>query len=654
MTEQARNSQESKKYSPSVQSDGETSGTSLAELNFLHALTSADINAVFDLGKAYENGRFGIVDIKKAIQLYERAASQDHPSANFRLGFIYSEGIDGEPDFLKSKPFYERAAELGVFAAAFNLGLFYRLGHFGNEDFEKARHYYEIAVAGNDADAMRNLGYLYSNGKFGAPEPDKAKELYEKAIALGHSGAAINLATMYRFGKFGTPDAEQAKLYYEKAAEFGSAKAMNSLGVMHQARQFKDSSLSKAIELYKQAAELGNEHAAFNLALVYRNGRYAEGTRERIQELLQFAADRGHSSACTYLINPMIKGVLSRLDKSDAAASLKAEIEGALEALEETFFEIRKKHLVSGQFHLAHFTTWPALESILSLKEGDQKRNRLRLYHVDYMNDPSEGYRLLSFKTKKNDADSVKASDTSRKLSALFKDHYFSSFEKHDSTKNLLPSVFTVSLTEASDRLDLWRAYGRDGAGFSMVLPVEQKGSTSDYVRNRNALQGFLSEDVDNGAVESVSQQIPALYWIRYSDETVVTTLNVIAAPLGTVLKLQKKIPVETWREVASCATAILLELLYLYKDEQYSTEREARSLSVMRLDHPGVRPDERVPGRLYCETSPFLFNTPGSEIVLGPKVQDATAALWNIRYRLTKLGYAENTTVRKSNVPYR
>jgi TPR repeat protein len=653
MSETIRKNLKARNARPSSIADNEIAGIDASEENYLRVLKSTDADAIFELAMAHEKGHLGVVNMKKGVLLYERAASLNHARANFRLGVIYSHGLAGEEDVFRARSFYERAVELGHIVSAFNLGVMHRQGHFGNEDLEKARHYYNIAIAGKHRNAMFNLAKLYSDGKFGEPEPEKAKELYEKAIALGDADSAFNLATMYRFGKLGAPDDEQAKIYYEKAVDFGSADAMNNLAVMHQKKMFKGASLNKAIELYKQSLELGNAQAAFNLALVYRKGTYVDGTRERIQELLQFAANLGHSNARAYLTNPMIKGVLVGLGDGESVG-LRAEIESALEALEETFFQLRKKHLVSGQFRLAHFTTWPALESILSLKEGEQPRNCLRLYHVDYMNDPSEGHRLLSFKAKEADLDLKKAHNVSQKLKTLFAGYYFSSFEKHDSTKTLLPSVFTVSLTEASDRLDLWRAYGRDGAGFSMVLPVEQKGSSSDYVRNRSALQGFLSEAVENGVGDRVSQEIPALYWIQYSDDEVVKTLHAIAGPLERVLKLQSKVQPETWREVASCATAILLELLYLYKDEQYSTEREARALSVMRLDQQGVRPDERVPGRLYCETSPFLFNTAGSEIVLGPKAQDATAAMWNIRYRLTKLGFAANTIVRKSEVPYR
>jgi TPR repeat protein len=573
----------------------------------------------------------------------------------FALAERYYKDDSDKPDFAKALALYKHAAQLGHVGAAFYAGYLYAQGKHGVVDFVQARLFYEMAAAGGDSASICSLGILYSEGWGVASDPAKAKELYEKAIAKDSREAAYNLAFMYYRGSFGGPDFEQAKMCFEKAASLGNAGAMNMLGTMHQNKLIVGADLKDAISWYIKAVDGRDMYAAVNLARVYQARIFAEGTRERIQELFRLADSWGDPNAHTYLTNPMIKAVLDRLKAAGTKRALLAQIEQALEALEETFFAIRKKHLISGSKKLAHFTTWPAIESIMTLDSAERPRNCLRLYHVEYMNDPSEGQRLLSFKGNGKSKKSAKAVATSERLKELFKDHYFSSFEEHDSTKSLLPSVFTVSLTQEADRLDLWRAYGRDGAGYCLVLPVEQEAGESAYVRNRSASLGFLSDAIDSDDErQKKKQDIPCLYWIQYRDKDVIEALDAIATPLDTVLKLKDEMPDSSWKQVASCATAILIELLYLYKDEQYSTEKEARALSVMRLDHPRVQPDERTPGRLYCETAPFLFNTLGSEVILGPKVQDATAAMWNIRYRLTKMKIDGNTVVRKSSVPYR
>jgi len=586
---------------------------------------------------------------------YESTLASRDANTVFALAQRYYENDSGKPDFAKALALYEHAARLGHVQAAFYAGYLYHEGKHSAVDFVQARHFYEMAVAGGDAAAACNLGNLYHQGQGGAAELMKAKELYEKAIVKGNRVAAYNLAFMYYKGIFGSPDFEQAKICCEKAMTLGSVDAMCMLGRLHENKLIAGADLKEAVSWYVRAVDSRSMHGAISLARLYQAHKFAEGTRERIQELFRLADSWGHPNAYTYLTNPMIKAVLDRLNGAGTKKALLEQIEQALEALEEIFFAIRKKHLISGSKKLAHFTTWPAIESIMTLDSAKPPRNCLRLYHVEYMNDPSEGQRLLSFEGNGKSKKSAKAVATSKLLKELFKEHYFSSFEKHDSTKSLLPSVFTVSLTQEADRLDLWRAYGRDGAGYCLVLPVEQEAGESAYVRNRSASLGFLSDAIGNDEDwQEKKQDIPCLYWIQYSDKKVIEALDAIATPLDTVLALKDEMPDSAWKEVASCATAILIELLYLYKDEQYSTEKEARALSVMRLDHPRVQPDERTPGRLYCETAPFLFNTPGSEVILGPKVQDQTSAMWNIRYRLTKMGIDGNTVVRKSSVPYR
>lgn len=604
----------------SDQQKAEMQDIETAKAEFERLMKSDDAASIYDLAVKYDAEDSLEPNLKKAAELYERAGALNHGKAFYKLGNLYSKGKLGDPDALKAKELYEQAIGLGFVDAAYNLALLYRKGRLGNVD----------------------------------PDSSKAKSYYLMAAEAGHASAAWNLASMYYDGAFGAPDMEQTKYYLEMAVKLEHAKAMNLLGALHETKKIKGASLDAAIDMYKRASALGNGNATYNLARVYKSRKVPGVTRQEIQKLFQLGADQGSSSARAFLTNPMIKAVIDNLEEVGTETVLKAEIEEALDTLEETFFQIRRKHLISGSERLAHFTTWPAIESILSLDEKATHRNCLRMYHVEYMNDPSEGQRLLSFRGNLGDPMEAQAFETSRQLKDLFDKHYFSSFLQHDSTKTLLPSVFTVSLTKEADRLDLWRAYGRDGAGYCFVFPIDQDSYTHVHIRNRNSLSGFLPDDTDSGSIKEKREDVPPLYWIRYGDTDVVKTLNMIAAPLDKVLLLKARTSANTWDQIASCVTAILLELLYLYKDEQYSTEKEARAMSVMRLDNSQIRPDERTPSRLYCETSPFMFTTLGSEVILGPKVLESTAALWNIRYRLTKRGFAGNTVVRKSSVPYR
>jgi hypothetical protein len=404
--------------------------------------------------------------------------------------------------------------------------------------------------------------------------------------------------------------------------------------------------------------DLGHLQSTYVLAQFYHYGLGGVMDKPRAQELFGAAAARGHERAASFLTNPMIKAVLAKLTAANVELELVERANAVLDSLELVFFNLRQEHLVNDKRDLAHFTTWNAIDKILPSTLPVENENCLRQYHVDYMNDPFEGQRLLTFVSKASEKGprDTRAEKTSALLRSLFDDHYFSSFNSHNSTEDLLPSVFTVSLTEQSDRLDLWRAYGADGKGYAIVIPFEgNQGDEFLLHRNRDTSLKFSDETYDDKVGVNSDNSRPLLYWIRYTDDEVVAALVKLAKPLANLHALEDEIEdPHLWACVASCATAILLELLYLFKDEQYSTEREARALSVMHLDNVKIKVDERTPGHLYCETAPFLFRSPGYEVILGPKVEKPAAALWNIRHKLTFHGMAANAVVRKSKVPYR
>jgi TPR repeat protein len=618
------------------------------------AVDKGHAGAMNNLALMYTHGEFGEPDLDKANGLYEQAVEKGDAGAMFNLAQIYRRGEFGEPDLDKAKGLYEQAVDKGHAGSMFNLALMYTHGEFGEPDLDKAKGLYEQAVEKGDVSAMFNLAQMYRRGEFGEPDLDKAKGLYEQAVEKGHAGAMNNLALMYRRGDFGEPDLGKAKGLYEQAVDKGHAGAMFNLALMYRRGEFGEPDLDKAKGLYEQAVDKGDANSMFNLALMYRTGDLGEPDKPKAQELFSTAAKMGHLRAASYLPNPMIQAVLKSLEIEGVEASIQKRLEFTLESLEEVFFEVRSAHLITDSIKLAHFTTWPAIESILQLDSFEGKKNCLRQYLVEYMNDPSEGQRLLRFSGSSDSPEVIGAYETSKLLRQLFDKHYFGSFDRHTSTTHLLPSVFTVSLTKESDRLDLWRAYGRDGQGFCLVLPITHNGDSVVHMRNRDSSLEFLTEEGDISSTAEAPSATPLLYWIRYSDEDVARALTALASPLKQLLDLQNELSVSAWDQVASCSTAILLELLYLYKDEQYSTEKEARSLTVMRLDNPRIQLDERNPGHLFCETPAFLFKTSGSEIILGPKVQNPIGSLWNIRYRLTQLDFADNTIVRCSNVPYR
>ena len=128
------------------------------------------------------------------------------------LGLLYDLG-DGVPqDYAVARQWYEKAAAQNHASAQFNLGLLYANGHGVPQDYAMARQWYEKAAAQGNADA---------------------RGWFEKAAAQGNTNAQFYLGSLYEKGDGVPRNYAEATKWYEKAAVQGDADAQFSLGLMY-------------------------------------------------------------------------------------------------------------------------------------------------------------------------------------------------------------------------------------------------------------------------------------------------------------------------------------------------------------------------------------------------------------------------------------
>ena len=105
---------------------------------------NGDSYACYELGEAYEFGKFVEKNHAQAISYYEKAVSMGNEIAEYALGYIYYEGNGVEKDYLKAIEYFEKANNIAC-ASCF-LGWIYEFGEGVNSDLPTAMSYYLKAI----------------------------------------------------------------------------------------------------------------------------------------------------------------------------------------------------------------------------------------------------------------------------------------------------------------------------------------------------------------------------------------------------------------------------------------------------------------------------------------------------------------------------
>ncbi len=480
---------------------------------------------------------------------------------------------------------------------------------------------------------MFNLAVSYVHGEGVEQSFEKAVEYYQKASELGHKNAMFNLALRYTRGEGVEQSFEKAIEYYQKASELGHENAMFNLAVSYERGEGVEQSFEKAVEYYQKASELRHKNAMFNLALLFRRGVGCEKNQTKSEELFQNVYDMGDKGALRYLPHPSLsKYVYPALAKKCTNEQVQENVKRAFSLLQDTVINIMESCEYKENKAIYHFTRWPAIQSILPKEPVGEHRNVIRLYHEDYMNDPSEG-KSLDMIIQRGEFDS-RYDDVSKFMSEVLD-------QRSSLTQDA--STYMASFTKSSDRLDLWRAYGSDGDGFCLKIKITQ---TVGHIWSQAKFD--IDSDINQNEEKSHSFK---LYNVQYKQSEKKEKLEELLDALKPIHKIATTLPQNIQTEIKKTIFYMLGEVVYLFKDEQYSSEKEVRMFQRLSLDEVSI--DESEVGKLYRSTGPILFTGEDSEIIIGPKVGQPRVVELSLRKRLQVHGFYK-TRVTHSRVQYR
>lgn len=202
------------------------------------------------------------------------AADKKHPLAAFELAQMLM-ARSSVADKKRAVLLYEFAATKGVVGTAYELGLIYLEGLKAGEasviqsDVKKAAHFFEMAVKENDFDASYRLALLLRAGLGVTKDEKRAAELMKLAASKGHARARMELVEMYLTGVGGSKNEKEAFILLKKLAD---TEKDNSWAALRLARCYEEGNGTaindgEALFWFLKAANAGDAEATFRYGL---------------------------------------------------------------------------------------------------------------------------------------------------------------------------------------------------------------------------------------------------------------------------------------------------------------------------------------------------------------------------------------------------
>ncbi|MBP2280618.1 TPR repeat protein [Psychrobacter sp. PL19] len=174
------------------------------------------------IGLDYLNGNGIAQDYAKALEWFEKAASEDYPTAQNMLGAMFKNGHGVQQDYEQAFEWFEKAATQDYDEGQTNLALAYAGGVSNLENYAKAFEWMQKAAKQGHAIAQYFMGEMFRDKDFvDQPNSIEAFEWYQRAANQGLPDAQACIAEMYKQGEGVGQDDKKAFEWYQKAADQG-------------------------------------------------------------------------------------------------------------------------------------------------------------------------------------------------------------------------------------------------------------------------------------------------------------------------------------------------------------------------------------------------------------------------------------------------
>ena len=195
---------------------GVTASEKKAVEYFQKAADKQDPDGQYELAYYY----FSQHDYEEALTCAEKSASQNVADAAYLLGHLYEQGKGVEVDLKKALEWYEKAAPLND-EAKINVAIFCLHGKGTEPKYKKAFLLFDELAKKDMTDSYNFLGYMYDNGLGTEKNEEEACRWYRKGAEANDRVAQYNLATSLWAGQGVAQDREEALNWFRQSASQG-------------------------------------------------------------------------------------------------------------------------------------------------------------------------------------------------------------------------------------------------------------------------------------------------------------------------------------------------------------------------------------------------------------------------------------------------
>ena len=205
--------------------------------NFELALKSGARIAEFSIAGFYESGALNIKDESRALEIYQKLASPEFPSAYLKISEFYSLGKSVSSNKDKAIEYALKAVQSNSNIAKVYLANLYLIEKTPEHFHEAVKLDMEASEAGN-RDAMFNLGAVLLSGKMQEGPNSKGLDYIKNAAQLNQPNAMNLLGILYSEGKLVPKDLFLSRYWLNQAKVRGVGLGKDDEKIFHPMADF--------------------------------------------------------------------------------------------------------------------------------------------------------------------------------------------------------------------------------------------------------------------------------------------------------------------------------------------------------------------------------------------------------------------------------